>query len=159
MARSWDNVLRAAMIGTAAGFVTVMTSAAFADDAKPAGYQGVPRPWLFNPNFNEIVDTLKYKKAPPYTIGFSNASISNAWRVAFQHGVLWSAAQHKDVIQHFIVTDDNNDPTKQISDIQELIIQRVDLLLIASSTEVALHSVVVRALISVIQVVMVVHMA
>ncbi len=128
---------------------------AAADDAKPAGYQGVARSWLFNPNLNATVNTTKYKKAPPYTIGFSNASISNAWRVAFQHGILWAADQHRDVIKHFIVTDANDDSTKQISDVQDLINQGVDLLLIASATEDALDAVVGRAMKAGIPVVMV----
>eukprot|EP01037_Dinobryon_pediforme_P010645 gene10645-10716_t len=115
-----------------------------AADAK-AGYYGVPRTWLWNPNFNNMVDTSKWKKAGPYTIGFSNASISNAWRVAFQHGVLWSAGQHRDKIKKLIVTDANDDPAKQIADIQDLISQGVDLLLIAPATEDALDSIVGRA--------------
>lgn len=121
------------------------TSAANADDAKP-GYYGVPRTWLWNPGFNTMVDTTQWKKEGPYTIGFSNASISNAWRVAFQHGVLWAAGQHKDQIEHFLVTDANDDPSKQISDIQDLISQGVDLLLIAPSKEDALDAVVGRAM-------------
>lgn len=128
-----------------------------ADAAAPTkpGYYGVPRTWLWNPGFNNMVDTSAYKKDGPYTIGFSNASISNAWRVAFQHGVLWAAGQHKDEIAHFIVTDANDDPAKQIADIQDLISQGVDLLLIAPATEDALDAVVGRAMKSGIPVVLV----
>ncbi|MCX5515430.1 sugar ABC transporter substrate-binding protein [Kaistia algarum] len=137
---------------------------AMADDTAPAaaaakpekpGYYGVPRTWLWNPGFNNMVDTSKWKKDGPYVIGFSNASISNAWRVAFQHGVLWSAGQHKDQIKKFIVTDANDDPAKQIADIQDLISQGVDLLLIAPATEDALDQVVGRAMKQGIPVVMV----
>ncbi len=126
-----------------AAAVCLSSAAAVAED-KP-GYYGVPRTWLWNPGFNEMVDTSEWKKEPPYVIGFSNASISNAWRVAFQHGVLWAAGQHADEIEKFIVTDANDDPSKQINDIQDLISQGVDLLLIAPATEDALNSVVGRA--------------
>jgi ribose transport system substrate-binding protein len=149
-------LLRGAItLGVVAGLACAGGRMAAADDAKPAGYQGVARSWLFNPNLNATVNTTKYKKAPPYTIGFSNASISNAWRVAFQHGILWAADQHRDVIKHFIVTDANDDSTKQISDVQDLINQGVDLLLIASATEDALDAVVGRAMKAGIPVVMV----
>ena len=46
---------------------------------------------------------------------------------------LWAAGQHRDQIKKFIVTDANDDPSKQIADIQDLISQGVDLLLIAPS--------------------------
>jgi ABC-type sugar transport system substrate-binding protein len=110
------------------------------------GYQGVPRTWLWNPVANQSVDTTQYKKPGPYTIGFSNSSISNAWRVAFQHGILWSAGTHKDQIAHFLVTDANDDPVKQISDVQDLINQGVDALIVAPATEDALDPIVGRAM-------------
>ena len=151
-----NALLQGAMIFTViAGLGCGAAAVAAADEAKPTGYQGVNRAWLFNPVLNDTVITTKFKKAPPYTIGFSNASISNAWRVAFQHGVLWAAGQHRNEIKHFIVTDANDDPTKQINDIQDLINQGVDLLLIASATEDALDAVVGRATKAGIPVVMV----
>lgn len=116
-----------------------------AENATKPGYYGVPRTWLFNPNFNDMVDTTSYKKDGPYVIGFSNASISNAWRVAFQHGIEYAASQHADKIKRFIITDANDDPTKQIADIEDLINQGVDLLLVAPATEDALDPVIARA--------------
>ena len=144
----------AAAVATMPAMGLATASTAVAADTKP-GYYGVPRTWLWNPNFNTMVDTSKWKKDGPYTIGFSNASISNAWRVAFQHGVLWSAGEHRDEIAHLLVTDANDDPSKQIADIQDLVSQGVDLLLIAPATEEALDSVVGRAFEQGIPVVMV----
>lgn len=120
-------------------------AAAETTTGKKAGYYGAPRTWMWNPNPNTMIDTSKWKKDGPYVIGFSNASISNAWRVAFQHGVLWAAGEHRDDISRLLVTDANDDPSKQIADIQDLISQGVDLLLIAAATEDALDSVVGRA--------------
>ncbi|MDG4879097.1 substrate-binding domain-containing protein [Mesorhizobium sp. WSM4935] len=142
----------------AAGAVSTLglgaTAPAAAEETKP-GYYGVPRTWIWNPNANSMVDTSKWKKEGPYTIGFSNASISNAWRVAFQHGVFWAAGQHRDEIAHLLATDANDDPSKQIADIQDLISQGVDVLLIAAATEDALDSVVGRAMEQGIPVIMV----
>ncbi len=154
--RRWLAAMAAAPALGMVGATNLVTRAAFADEA-PAkkGYFGVPRTWLWNPGFNTMVETTKWKKSGPYTIGFSNASISNAWRVAFQHGVLWSAGQHADQIKHFFITDANDDPTKQIADIEDLISRGVDLLLIAPATEEALNPVVGRAMKQGIPVVMV----
>ena len=60
--------------------------------------------------------------------------------------MLWSAGQHADQIKHFFITDANDDPTKQIADIEDLISRGVDLLLIAPATEEALNPVVGRAM-------------
>jgi ribose transport system substrate-binding protein len=154
--RRWLAAMAAAPALGMVGATNLVTRAAFADEA-PAkkGYFGVPRTWLWNPGFNTMVETTKWKKPGPYTIGFSNASISNAWRVAFQHGVLWSAGQHADQIKHFFITDANDDPTKQIADIEDLTSRGVDLLLIAPATEEALNPVVGRAMKQGIPVVMV----
>ena len=57
-----------------AGVLAVVPASA--QEAGRKGYEGVPRTWLWNPNFNEMVDTAKWKKEGPYTIGFSNASMS-----------------------------------------------------------------------------------
>ncbi len=145
----------AAQAGLAASMVIGVNAAAHAQDATTqvaetanaptSGYHGVSRAWLWGPSLNEMVDTAKFKKDPPYVIGFSNASISNAWRVAFQHSIEYAVAQNKDKIKKFIITDANDDPAKQISDIQDLLNQGVDLLLVAASTEDALDSVVGRA--------------
>ncbi len=58
-----------------------------------ADYTGVPRTFLWNPNFNDLVDTAKYKKNGPYTIGFANASQADLWLVTFTHGVQFAAAK------------------------------------------------------------------
>jgi ribose transport system substrate-binding protein len=139
---------RAAALGAAAFIGLSIHGIARAEEAfhQSPGYQGVPRTWLWNPVGNESVDTSKYKKTGPFVIGFSNSSISNAWRVAFQHGILWSAGEHKDQIKRFIVTDANDDPLKQISDVQDLINQGVDALIVAPATEEALDPIVGRAM-------------
>ena len=60
-------------------------AAATSAETRP-GYYGAPRTWMWNPNANAMVDTSKWKKDGPYTIGFSNASISNAWRGKGENG-------------------------------------------------------------------------
>lgn len=120
-----------------------------------ADYAGAPRTFLWNPELNELSETIKFKKPPPYVIGFANASISNAWRVAFLQGIEWAAAQHRDEIKRLIITDANDDPTKQISDIQDLLNQDIDILVVSPATEDALDPIVGRAAKSGIPVVLV----
>ena len=105
-----------------------LTSGALAD-----GYQGVPRTFLWNPGTTEIVDAAAYAKKGPYVVGFSNASISNPWRVAMLHGIEAAAERHAAKLRHSIAAD-ASDPSKQAADVQDLIAQGVDILLISPAT-------------------------
>lgn len=109
------------------------------------GYQGVPRTFLWNPGATEIYDASEYQKEGPYVIGFSNASISNPWRVAMLHGIEAAAERNADKLSRFIITDANDDPSKQAADVQDLIAQGVDILLISPATAEAMDPVIRRA--------------
>ncbi|MCG6115700.1 MAG: substrate-binding domain-containing protein [Mesorhizobium sp.] len=76
----------------------------------------------------ESVDTSDFAKEGPYKIGVSAGYLSNSWVVfALQH-VRWEAAKH-DEISDVIVTDAAFNPAKQISDIEDLLRQDIDLLI------------------------------
>ena len=117
----------------------------FAGPTLADGYQGVPRTFLWNPGVTDIYDAAEYKKDGPYVIGFSNASISNPWRVAMLHGIEAAAERHADKLSRFIITDANDDPSKQAADVQDLIAQGVDILLISPATAEAMDPVIRRA--------------
>ncbi|MEM1130381.1 MAG: substrate-binding domain-containing protein [Pseudomonadota bacterium] len=117
----------------------------FAPHVTANEYDGVPRTFLWNPGSTAIVDASEYQKDGPYVVGFSNASISNPWRVAMLHGIEAAAERHADKLERFIITDANDDPSKQGADIQDLIAQGVDILLISPATAEALDPVVRRA--------------
>lgn len=110
------------------------------------GYEGLPRTFLWNPNFNEVVDTSEYAGEGPFTIGFSNASQGDGWLGTFFHSVQYGVSQNLDKIERFIVTDANGDPTKQISDIQDLLEQDIDLLLVNPATADALDPILGRTM-------------
>lgn len=110
------------------------------------GYDGLPRTFLWNPNFNEVVETADYASEGPYTIGFSNASQGDGWLGTFYHSVQYGVSQNADKIEKFIVTDANGDPTKQISDIQDLLEQDIDLLIVNPATADALDPILGRAM-------------
>lgn len=127
------------------GLVGAVSGAVMLAGAAHAEYEGVPRTFLWNPGAIEIVDASEFKKEGPYTIGFSNASISNPWRVAMLHGIEAAAERHADKLKRFIITDANDDPSKQAADVQDLISQGVDILLISPATAEAMDPVVRRA--------------
>ena len=67
-----------------------------------------------------------------YRIGFSNASVSNSWRV-YMRELLLEACEENNI--ELIETDANDDANKQISDIETLLQQDLDAILITPCME------------------------
>ena len=76
----------------------------------------------------EMVDTSKFKKPGPYTIGVAAGYMSNSWVVFCLQHIRWEASQHKDV-KDVIVTDAAFNPGKQVADIEDLIAKNVSLII------------------------------
>ncbi|MHB9833404.1 substrate-binding domain-containing protein [Paraburkholderia terrae] len=139
-----------ACVFAAAAFILTASCAARAD------YTGAPRTFLFNPAVQiPFSDTAKFKKKPPYVIGFSNAGLGDSWRVVMQHSLMKAASEHPDLIKQLLITNGNMDDAKQAADIQDLISRGVDLLIVSANTQKALDPVVTRAMKQGIPVVMV----
>jgi ribose transport system substrate-binding protein len=81
-------------------------------------------------------DASAFKKDPPYTLCFSNASVGNAWRVAmvqnFDYGI--EEAKAAGLIENYYYTDANDDANKQIGDIEDLLTKGCDVLVISATT-------------------------
>jgi ribose transport system substrate-binding protein len=110
----------------------------------PEGPDG--QPWLqyLEPDF---VDTAKWKKDGPYKVCFSNASISNPWRVTGHITMLQTVEQQKAAgkISEFVEIDAGGDDNKQISDINQLLAQDCDALILSPNTTAALTPAVEQA--------------
>ena len=76
----------------------------------------------------EMVDTSKFKKPGPYTIGVAAGYMSNSWVVFCLQHIRYEASLHKDV-KDVIVTDAAFNPSKQVSDIEDLIAKNVSLII------------------------------
>ncbi len=149
-------MLRRSLLTTAALVVTgiIGLSSVQAQD-KLNGYTGAPRTEVWSPVDLQYTDTSQYKKEGPYVIGFSNASVDNTWRLAQLHAIQAAAAKHKDVIKQLIITDANNSPSKQVSDVEDLLQRGVDILLVSASKSDALDPIVTQAMKDGIPVIMV----
>jgi ribose transport system substrate-binding protein len=138
----------------AAALLSVAASMSFAGEADI--YTGAVRTYMYNPARDVCFkDTSKYKKAGPYTIGFSNAGLGDSWRVVGLHSLMKAAAENKDQIKHLYITDAGHDDAKQAADIQDLVSRGIDLLLVSANTAQALDPAVSRVMEQGIPVVMV----
>jgi ribose transport system substrate-binding protein len=115
-------------------------------NAAKAQYSGAPRTFLFNPALDVCIrDTAKFKKAPPYVIGFSNAGLGDSWRVVGLHSLQKAAHDRADVVKKLLITDAGHDDAKQVADIQDLVSRGVDLLIVSANTSQALDPAVTQA--------------
>jgi len=93
-----------------------------------------------------VIDTADDKADGPFTIGCASASQGDGWLGTFNDSIEYGVSQNLDRIERFIVTDANGDPTKQISDIQDLLEQDIDLLLVNPVTADALDPILGRTM-------------
>lgn len=92
----------------------------------------------------EKVDTTRFKKAPPYTIGVSAGYLSNSWVVFTLQHIKYEASLHKD-IKEVVVTDAGFKPAKQVADIEDLINRKVSLIIYWPVDNKALSTVLQKA--------------
>ncbi len=111
----------------------------------PAAAEEEPAPSEGEAVEEGMVDTSQFAKEGPYTIGFSNISVVNSWRVQMVRELEYEASQHPEV-EELLITDAGGDINKQIADIEDLLARGVDALLVTPTSPEALVPVVERAL-------------
>jgi ribose transport system substrate-binding protein len=96
----------------------------------------------------KMMDTAKYKKPAPWTFCFSNASVSNSWRVSLVGHVDYqiNELRKQGKVKDYFKTDANDDPNKQIADTEDLLTKGCDILLISAATAEALTPVAEKAM-------------
>jgi ribose transport system substrate-binding protein len=132
----------------AAGLVTAACGATSDDDSGSGsgsgGSSGVTAAKLGIPSGQkDMVDTGKWKKSPPWTIGYADASQSNSWRVFAWQYMQYGASQLPNT--KLIHTNANDSTSKQVSDIEDLLNRNVDCLIVGSLAEKALSPVISQA--------------
>ncbi len=84
----------------------------------------------------------KLTKKDHYKVGFSQNASNNPWRLAETASVKSEAQKHGDTL---VYADAANSGDKQVSDVQSMIAQKVDVILLAPITEKALVPAVLQA--------------
>lgn len=130
---------------------TVAPAAAAQPTAAPAAAVAAPAtsancPDLPFTSIGDTVDTAKYKKAGPWTIGFSNTGLGDSWLVFMVQHLKWRASCYPDLIKETLVTDAESKPEKQLADVESLLAKGIDLLIINPATEAALTPAVEKAM-------------
>ncbi len=92
----------------------------------------------------EVVNTAKFKKAGPHTIGVAAGYMSNSWVVFCLQHIRYEASLHKSV-SDVIVTDAAFNPAKQVADIEDLITKGVGLIIYWPVDERAIQPALAKA--------------
>jgi ribose transport system substrate-binding protein len=120
--------LAAVLVGSGAGGVGAKTTV--------SAINGIP-------TTGQMVNTTKYKTAPPWTIGYADSSLSNSWRTfAWQYMQYGASLLPKNTIIH---TNANDSIPKQVSDIQDLLARKVQCLIVSATSATALNPVIASA--------------
>ena len=94
-----------------------------------------------------MLDTSAYKKDPPWTVGRAGAGDVNDWMVMLtNHYDYYIKVEYKDLFKDYFVTAANFDPSKQISDVEDLLSKNIDLLFIEPAAEAPLTAIVEKAM-------------
>jgi ABC-type sugar transport system substrate-binding protein len=114
-------------------------AAALAAPAVPAapraegGGRSMTRMVQWNSNLLDLVSTDRYRKDPPFVIGFSNASTASPWRIALARSLMAAAQRQRDVVSHVLVRDAQDDPLRQIAHLEEMLHKRLDLCILSAA--------------------------
>ena len=126
------NSLIRNLLGGSAIALVALAMPAFAED------------YTFNPGVVPTEDAHSVKldasSKETYTLGFSNISLVNTWRVQMVEEAKYRASQY-DKVGDLIVTDAGGSANKQIADIEDLIARGVDAIIVAPASETALNTV------------------
>jgi ribose transport system substrate-binding protein len=133
---------RRSLLGYAAGAAAAATflasgarTPAFAQEATPVAEIGgcIPEGWSPAAADEKIL------------IAFSQGTMNHPWRVAMMEGNQQYAAENYPNVE-LVVTDGQNQATKQVSDVESLLVRRPKVLMISPLTSEALTPVVERAM-------------
>ena len=142
-------VLMAVMfVGAFLGTMAVAQQAKYNENviAKWIGDREWSRSALWNPGAVKLMDCERFKKKPPWKIGFANAAKSNTYGIYTELQFRQRAEKYieQGLISEVMWTDAQDRPDKQISDIEDMLVKGIDLLVIRACTEAALDPIVTR---------------
>ena len=150
-----EALRRAAALGLSVPFVAAVLAGqrvgALAQEATPGGSPAAgEQPTMTLALFRdmtpaegaETVDTTDYRTDGDVTLGFSDWSLVNTWRVQAR-GEAEIVARNLGVEMR--VTDANGDPNKQIADVEDLLAQGIDALVVSPGSSESLGPTLERA--------------
>jgi ribose transport system substrate-binding protein len=142
----------AAAVLAATGIVAVAStgSGAALRQRNAAGHVGSATPAPAQTNAELVrdeqltVNTTKYKKSPPYTIGVIPQGPINGWGEMFNLTLQYTL-KHSGKVRQILLENPEGTPNNQISEMQTMIVERPDAIILTPLSEAGLAGPVARA--------------
>ncbi|MFC2085462.1 substrate-binding domain-containing protein, partial [Bacteroidota bacterium] len=93
--------------------------------------------------FLVIFSCNQKQKTTKYTVGFSQCNSAEPWREAMNKEIISEAVKHPEL--NLIISDGQQDNSKQVADVENFIVQEVDILIISPNEAQPLTQVVEKA--------------
>ena len=90
-----------------------------------------------------IMGCSSNEESTKYTIGFSQCNSAEPWREAMNKAIMKEASKHPEL--NIIISDGQQDNSKQVADVENFIVQEVDLLIISPNEAQPLTRIVEKA--------------
>lgn len=98
-----------------------------------ASYGRIDPQISWNPMLAETVETNRYSRKAPYSIGFANASLGNPWRYALLSSMQYAIRLHGGEIASFQTRTADDQPDQQLRDIDDLLNVGIDALIVSAA--------------------------
>ncbi len=85
-----------------------------------------------SPDCSTPAPVARFRRAPKFRLGFSNASIDHPWRTALVHSVEYGAVRYESLVSSFSVRHAHHDAERQARDIGALLASGVDGLILSA---------------------------
>lgn len=96
---------------------------------------GMPRMAQLETDVLKMIATDRYRSAPPFVIGFANASDAHPWRQALERSLLHAAQAQSEIVARVIVRNAENDPDLQSAQLREMWQEGADICIISAASE------------------------
>ena len=95
---------------------------------------------------HQVVNTTRFKKDPPWVIGYDIYWLGNTWSAQFAEEFKQAASMYDQLIKDTVITSSEGSVEKQIRNIESMIAKRVDLIIVTPNSTSGLNSVIKKAL-------------
>lgn len=90
----------------------------------------------------EWVDTSKYRKTPPWTVGYDIYFLGNTWSVQLAEEFKSVVARYPDLVKEVYYTDSGGVPSRQIANLEDLAAKKPDVIIVTPTSPSAIAPIV-----------------